>query len=119
MSCCGLIEGDKTETQTVGGRRDETRRDEANQTQTRLRLRPEDSSTGSGKGDSREGQVKKTPVEGGAKKTPEMVQRKKVEKFVGSIYVFEKWVERCKKCIACQRRYFEKMTVIAPAQNSD
>jgi hypothetical protein len=22
--------------------------------------------------------------------------------------VFEKWVERCKKCIACQGRYFEK-----------
>jgi hypothetical protein len=24
---------------------------------------------------------------------------------------FEKWVERCKKCIACQGRYFEKETV--------
>jgi hypothetical protein len=23
-------------------------------------------------------------------------------------HVFEKWVERCKKCIACQGRYFEK-----------
>jgi hypothetical protein len=22
--------------------------------------------------------------------------------------IFEKWVERCKKCIACQGRYFEK-----------
>jgi hypothetical protein len=33
--------------------------------------------------------------------------------------VFEKWVERCKKCIACQRRYFEKETVTAPPQSSD
>jgi hypothetical protein len=34
------------------------------------------------------------------------------EKFVDSpyysVYVFEKWVERCKKCIACRERYFEK-----------
>jgi hypothetical protein len=29
-------------------------------------------------------------------------------------HVFEKWVERCKKCIACQGRYFEKET--APPQ---
>jgi hypothetical protein len=28
--------------------------------------------------------------------------------------VFEKWVERCKKCISCQWRYFEKETVTAP-----
>jgi hypothetical protein len=34
-------------------------------------------------------------------------------------HVFEKWVERCKKCIACQRRYFEKETVAAPPQSSD
>jgi hypothetical protein len=32
---------------------------------------------------------------------------------------FEKWVERCKKCIACQGRYFEKETVIAPPKSSD
>jgi mevalonate pyrophosphate decarboxylase len=31
---------------------------------------------------------------------------------------FEKWVERCKKCIVCQERYFEKETVTAPPQNS-
>jgi len=24
----------------------------------------------------------------------------------GPQHVFEKWVERCKKCIACQGRYF-------------
>jgi hypothetical protein len=23
------------------------------------------------------------------------------------LHVFEKWVERCKKCIACQRKYLE------------
>jgi hypothetical protein len=38
--------------------------------------------------------------------------RRPFEKFVDSlyysVYVFEKWVERCKKCIACQGRYFEK-----------
>jgi hypothetical protein len=34
-------------------------------------------------------------------------------------YVFEKWVERCKKCIACQGRDFEKETVTAPPQSSD
>jgi hypothetical protein len=32
----------------------------------------------------------------------------------GVQHVFEKWVERCKKCIACQGRYFEKETVTAP-----
>jgi hypothetical protein len=37
----------------------------------------------------------------------------------GLQHVFEKWVERCKKCIACQGRYFEKETVIAPPQSSD
>jgi hypothetical protein len=45
------------------------------------------------------------------------------EKFVDSpyypVYVFEKWVERCKKCIACQWRYFEKETVTTPPQSSD
>jgi hypothetical protein len=29
----------------------------------------------------------------------------------GLQHVFEKWVERCKKCIACQGRYFEKEAV--------
>jgi hypothetical protein len=45
------------------------------------------------------------------------------EKFVDSpyysVYVLEKWVERCKNCIACQGRYFEKETVTAPPQSSD
>jgi len=36
----------------------------------------------------------------------------------GLQHVFEKWVERCKKCIACQGRYFEKETVTAPPQSS-
>jgi hypothetical protein len=30
--------------------------------------------------------------------------------------VFEKWVKRCKKCIACRGRYFENETVTAPPQ---
>jgi hypothetical protein len=29
-------------------------------------------------------------------------------------HVCEKWVERFRKCIACQGRYFEKETVTAP-----
>jgi hypothetical protein len=33
--------------------------------------------------------------------------------------VLEMWVERCKKCIACQGRYFEKETVTAPPHSSD
>jgi hypothetical protein len=33
--------------------------------------------------------------------------------------VFEKWVERCKTCIACQGRHFEKETVTAPPKSSD
>jgi hypothetical protein len=37
----------------------------------------------------------------------------------GLQHVFEKRVERCKKCIACQGRYFEKETVTAPQQSSD
>jgi hypothetical protein len=36
----------------------------------------------------------------------------------GLQHVFEKWVELCKKCIACQVRYFEKETVTAPRQSS-
>jgi hypothetical protein len=37
----------------------------------------------------------------------------------GLQHVFEKWVERCKKCITCQGRYFKKETVTAPPQSSD
>jgi histone-lysine N-methyltransferase SETMAR len=37
----------------------------------------------------------------------------------GLQHVFEKWVECCKKCIACQGRYFEKETTTAPPQCSD
>jgi hypothetical protein len=37
----------------------------------------------------------------------------------GLQHVFEKWVERCKKCIAFQGRYFKKETVTAPPQSSD
>jgi hypothetical protein len=29
------------------------------------------------------------------------------------------WVERCKKCIACQGRYFEKQTVTAHPQSTE
>jgi hypothetical protein len=45
------------------------------------------------------------------------------EKFVDtpyfSAYVFEKWVERCKKCIAYQGRYFEQETVNSFPQSYD
>jgi hypothetical protein len=37
----------------------------------------------------------------------------------GLQHVFEKWVERCKRCIACQGRYYEKETVTAHPQSSD
>jgi Zn-dependent alcohol dehydrogenase len=37
----------------------------------------------------------------------------------GLQHVIEKWVERCKKCIACQGRYFEKETVTALPQSPD
>jgi hypothetical protein len=37
----------------------------------------------------------------------------------GLQHVFEKWVERCKKFIACQGRYFEKDTVTAPPLSFD
>jgi hypothetical protein len=37
----------------------------------------------------------------------------------GLQHVFEKWMERRKKCIACQRKYFEKETVTAPPQSYD
>jgi hypothetical protein len=37
----------------------------------------------------------------------------------GLQHVFGKWVERCKKCIAYQGRYFEKEAVTASPQSSD
>jgi len=37
----------------------------------------------------------------------------------GLQHVFEDGVERCKKCIAFQGRYFEKETATAPPQSSD
>jgi hypothetical protein len=40
------------------------------------------------------------------------------EVFNGLQHVFEKWMERCKKCIAFQGRYFEKETVTVPPQSS-
>jgi hypothetical protein len=53
----------------------------------------------------------------------EIMIRGAFEKFMGSpyysVYVSEKWVERFKKCIACQGRYFEKEMVTAPPQGSD
>jgi hypothetical protein len=41
------------------------------------------------------------------------------EVIIGLQQVFEKWVERCKKCVTYQGRYFEKETVTAPPQSSD
>jgi hypothetical protein len=37
----------------------------------------------------------------------------------GLQHVFEKWVERCKKWIACQGMFFGKNTVTAPPRSSD
>jgi hypothetical protein len=34
-------------------------------------------------------------------------------------HVFEEWVERCKKYIACKGKHFEKETVTAPPYSSD
>jgi hypothetical protein len=34
-------------------------------------------------------------------------------------HIFEKWVDYCKKCIACQCRNFKKETVTTPPQSSD
>jgi hypothetical protein len=36
----------------------------------------------------------------------------------GLRHVFEKWVERRKKCIACHMRQFEKETATTPPQSS-
>jgi hypothetical protein len=41
------------------------------------------------------------------------LQVRNFEVINGLRHVFEKWVERCKKCIACQGRYFEKEIVTA------
>jgi len=41
------------------------------------------------------------------------------ETVCGLQHVSEKWVEHCKKCIACQGRYFGKETITAPPQSSD
>jgi hypothetical protein len=46
-------------------------------------------------------------------------QARNFEVINGLLHVFEKWVERCKKCIACQGKYVEKVTVTAPPQSSD
>jgi hypothetical protein len=46
-------------------------------------------------------------------------EARNIEVINGQQHVSEKWVERCKKCIACQGRYFEKETVTAPRQSSD
>jgi hypothetical protein len=46
-------------------------------------------------------------------------QARNFEVINGLQRVFEKWEERCKKCIACQERYFEKETVTAPPKSSD
>jgi hypothetical protein len=43
-------------------------------------------------------------------------RQRNFEMINGLQHVFEKWVERFKKCIACQGRYFEKETVTAPPQ---
>jgi len=37
----------------------------------------------------------------------------------GFQHIFEKWVECCKKCTACQWRYFKQETITAPPQSSD
>jgi hypothetical protein len=34
---------------------------------------------------------------------------------VNGLHLFEKWVERCKKFVAFQERYFEKETVTTPS----
>jgi hypothetical protein len=46
-------------------------------------------------------------------------EARNLEVINGLQHVFEKWVERCKKCISCQGRCFEKKTVTANPQSSD
>jgi hypothetical protein len=50
---------------------------------------------------------------------PTMTDARNFEVINGLQHVFEKWLERCKKCITFQGRYFEKETVTAPPQSSD
>jgi hypothetical protein len=49
----------------------------------------------------------------------EVAPRRNFKVINGLQHVFEKWVERCKKCITCEGRYFEKETVTSPPQNAD
>jgi hypothetical protein len=37
----------------------------------------------------------------------------------GLQHVFKKWMECCKKCIACQERYFVEETITIPPQSSN
>jgi hypothetical protein len=37
----------------------------------------------------------------------------------GLLHVFEKWAGCCKKCFACEGRYFEKETVPKPQESLD
>jgi hypothetical protein len=37
----------------------------------------------------------------------------------GLQHVFNKWVERCKKCIACEGGYFVNYTVTVPLHSSE
>jgi len=34
-------------------------------------------------------------------------------------HIFKEWVEHCRKCIACQGRYFKKETIFVPPQSSN
>jgi hypothetical protein len=47
----------------------------------------------------------------------ELFKARNFEVINGLQHVFEKWVERCMKYIACQGWYFEKETVTAPPQS--
>jgi hypothetical protein len=49
----------------------------------------------------------------------EALRQEMLEVINGLQHVFDNWVERCKKRIACQGRYFEKETVTALPQSSD
>jgi hypothetical protein len=52
--------------------------------------------------------------------TTKLAPRQEIsERINGLHHVFKKWVERCKKYIAYQGRYFEKETVTAPPPSSD
>jgi hypothetical protein len=47
------------------------------------------------------------------------LQGKKFQSDQWPVACFEKWVECCKKCLACQGRYLEKKTVTTLPQSSD